>query len=99
MDIITSAIVVIVTIIFIVIIGYVFYEIFMDRASKKYQTIYFLNHPYYNKGHRSKRGKYHCPRGCNNKGQCVGGPFCYNCEGDNPHCCCYDIQCAGCVKE
>lgn len=96
MDIIISTIVAIVTIIFLVIIIYVCYEIFYDTASKKYQTIYFLNHPYYNKGHKSKRGNKHCPRGCNNKGQCVGGPFVITVK-DNPHCCCYDSQCSGCV--
>lgn len=98
MNIISTSIIVIVTLIFLAIIGYTLYEIFYNRAITKYQTIYFLNHPFYNRGHKSKRGNQHCPRGCNNKGQCVGGSHCFNCHGDNPHCCCYDEQCAGCIK-
>jgi hypothetical protein len=99
MDIIISIIIIVITLIFVFIIGYVFYEIFTNNANKKYQTIYFLNNPFYNKGHSSKNGKYHCPRGCDDKGICSGASLCYNCAGDNPQCCCYNVQCAGCIKK
>ena len=90
---------VLVFLIFFVTVFYYFYETVSVDTDQKYQTIYYLNHPRYNRGHRwRRRGKFYCPRGCNNKGQCKHGNFCYNCHRENPHCCCYDSQCSGCVK-
>ena len=61
--------------------------------------LYYLNNPNYNRGHKHNRGKNYCPRGCNNKGECVNGNHCFNCQDDKPNCCCYDQQCSGCIKK
>ncbi len=85
--------------IFVLVILYYIYEIITKHFNKKYQSIFFLNHPFYNRGHKRRRGKFNCPRGCTNNGKCISGNLCFNCHKEDPHCCCYDQQCAGCIKK
>jgi hypothetical protein len=99
MDVLLTVTIIIITLIFLVIIGYSAYEIFYHNARNKYQTIYFLNHPFYNRGHKTNRNSGHCPRGCASDGTCIGGQFCFNSYGKTPHCCSYDEQCKGCVAK
>ena len=98
-DTIKIAFLVIIFLIFFSTIFYYLYETITTQSDKKYQLIYYLNHPKYNRGNKFRRkGNFYCPRGCNDKGQCKHGGQCFNCKKDRPHCCCYDTQCSGCIK-
>ena len=78
-------------IIFIYLIGLVFYTKIMDYLHYKYQTLYSFHHPKYTRNLRPG-----CLPGCTKKGECPNGNFCYNALGDNPSCCAYDFQCNSC---
>ena len=71
---------------------WLFYESISTSTDKRYQLTYFLNNPHYNRGHNHST----CPRGCTSKRKCPHGNKCFNCQGDNPFCCCYDNQCRNC---
>ena len=80
--------------IIILIIAYFYYLYIavIDHSHKKYNTIYFLNNRYYNRNHNHR----FCPRGCTRDKKCPNGNYCYNCQNENPFCCCYDSQCDKC---
>lgn len=87
-------------ILFIIILYYVF-GMLSTHIRRRSSTTYWLNHPNFRRGRFNRR----CPRGCVRSGDkhdsksgwaCPAGSFCYNCEGNNPKCCCYDSQCSGC---
>ena len=74
-------------------------HIFANRYHhRNYQRILVLNNKYFNKNHKKWNKKFYCPKGCNNKGKCVKSKNCFNCHSQNPECCCYDLQCSGCIK-
>ena len=95
------AIIVLLVVVFFATLSYIGYQSLLDHADRRIQTTYYLNDPRFRRGRPSRR----CPAGCVRTGDkhdsksgyaCPNGPMCYNCEGKNPGCCCYDSQCANC---
>ena len=74
--------------------AYAIYQAMQQELHLKYQRVYRHNNPWYRSSH--PRHLHRCPQGCNKKRQCPYGSLCYNCQGNNPHCCCYDSQCKHC---
>lgn len=67
---------------------YVFFNIFM-KVPEEQKLMYHLNHPQY------VVGKNNCPQGCY-QGNCIYPNNCFNCDKDDPYCCCTDDDCKNC---
>ena len=70
------------------------YEILANYLHDRYQTEYRNNNKWY--WPHSSRPEGSCLNGCRLDKTCPRGSLCYDCQGSNPSCCCYDSQCAGC---
>lgn len=82
-----EAFIIILTILFIIGVFYL-----VNQAYWRYFSMRMSQHGYLH----SRGPKYHGKRllrGCTRNGKCPNGNFCYNCEGPNATCCCYDFQC------
>jgi hypothetical protein len=78
------------TLIFIVTICTIFFNVFI-KVPQKYKLIYNLNHPHYISGAIKPK----CPQGCY-KNKCTYPNHCFSCKSDDPYCCCNDEQCKDC---
>ena len=79
--------------IFFVLFFLVGYDFLMRYLDAKYQTLYGNYDPRYSRNLRPG-----CLPGCNSRGECPNGNFCYNATGPNPTCCAYDFQCKTCAS-
>lgn len=82
-----EAFIIILTVLFVIGVFYL-----VNQAYWRYFSMRMSQHDYlHSKGpkHHGKR----LLRGCTKNGECPNGNFCYNCEGPNATCCCYDFQC------
>jgi len=77
-------------ILFIITILFILYKFFHKKIDTEFQKRIHLNSWIINKYNNKK-----CPNGCKNK-KCEHGSKCYNCNSENPICCCYDSQCENC---
>lgn len=82
-----EAFIIILTVLFVIGVFYL-----VNQAYWRYFSMRMSQHNYLH----SKGPKHHGKqllRGCTKNGECPNGNFCYNCEGPNATCCCYDFQC------
>jgi hypothetical protein len=79
----------IIFLIFLFVLFSVIYHLLTNYFHWKYQTIYSNNNPDY-----SNNLTPGCLSGCNDKGECPNGNFCYN-----SNCCKYDFQCNTCKRQ